>query len=133
MKKQIIFTTLFFSLFLITCTYGQDTITNGMLTVWSEQGWIIKAKNIDSMPVKFKFSWTTQGTNSNGEIVYSVTEESQLITLNPNELRHFFTAPQDPNKQITYVFIDIKITEYDPVTMEDLMEEKRKAKIESGQ
>jgi hypothetical protein len=93
----------------------------------------MKAKNDNSTPAKLKFRWATQGTNSSGEIVNSIAEESQQMTLNPNELRQLFTAPQDPNKEITYVFVDIVIIQCDPISMQDLINEKKKAKIESGQ
>ncbi len=123
-------------LLLITIAYNcfaQDTVTHGNITVWIEQGWIIKAKNSQPMPVTFRFSWTTTGTNQEDEVVSEITEESQNITLNGNELRHLFTAPQDPNKEVKYTFSNIIITDYIFKTKEDWAEEKRKAKIQSGQ
>jgi hypothetical protein len=129
---------LFYTLFLVfmmlaSSSIAQDTISHGSITVWSPQGWIIKAKNTANIPTMFRFSWITTGTNDKGEVVSSITEESQMINMNPLEERQLFTAPQDPNRQITYVFGSFQIIEYIPVTMEYLIEEKRQAKIRSGQ
>ncbi len=107
---------------------AQDTATanNGRLIVWSEQGWIMKAHS--DTPVTFKFTWTTEGTNKNGEIVSSATEESQKIKLSSDETRHLFTAPQDPNKEITYVFKNIIIYVDIEETMQDIHDEKLRLK-----
>lgn len=131
MKKILLFLAICFAGFIYLA--AQDTASCNQITVYSEHGWIMKAKNDNSTPAKLKFRWTTQGTNSSGEIVNSIAEESQQMTLNPNELRQLFTAPQDPNKEITYVFVDIVIIQCDPISMQDLINEKKKAKIESGQ
>ena len=106
---------------------AQNTATKGQLTVWSEQGWMMKARNTGNVPLTFKFTWTTTGTNSAGEVTSTLTEESQLLILNPNEERHLFTAPQDPNKKITYVFGNIIITEYNPMWIRGKAKRERDA------
>ena len=109
----------------------------GNLIVYAEQGWILKAQNQADGYLDFKFKWTTIGTDGNHNVVSSSTEESNLTTLNPFESRQFFTAPQDPNRQITYVFDSIEITYYRYQSkVERLNEElrlKQEAKQKSGQ
>lgn len=111
---------LFMILFSCLNIVAQDTASSGQLMVWSEQGWMMKAKNTGSEKVVFRFTWTTTGTNSKGEVVSTLTDASQFITLNPGEERHLFTAPQDPNKNITYTFNHILINDYktEPVKTE---------------
>lgn len=132
MKSVNLFLPFIFFFLLHNSIIAQDTITQGSITVWSPQGWIIKAKNTATIPVMFRFSWTTTGTNDKGEVVSSITEESQMIKMNPLEERQLFTAPQDPNKKITYVFGDFRILENIPVTKEYEAEQKRR-RVQSGQ
>lgn len=105
------------------------------LVVWSDEGWIIKAQNTWLGTITYKFSWTTEGTDKEGNVISSVNEESTVLTLLSKETRHLFTAPQDPKREITYTFKNIIITYYqhDKPTMDELIEEKKRAVRESGQ
>lgn len=124
MKKllvSLLFTLSFF------CVIAQDSAQKDELMVWSDQGWILKAKNLGEKWITFKFTWVTEGRNSAGELVSSTTEESRELKLNPNEEIRIITAPQDPNKQIVYTFTGIVITQYNAKTKEDFAREKRDA------
>ncbi|MCK9611807.1 MAG: hypothetical protein WC401_08755 [Bacteroidales bacterium] len=127
---SLFFTTIFFSQL-----SAQGKATQGNLVVWSDEGWIIKAENKWLGTITFKFSWVTEGTDKEGKIVSSVREESSVYKLLSKEVRQLFTAPQDPKKEITYVFKDIVITmfHYEQPTMQELIEEKKQAAIKSGQ
>ena len=112
---------------------ARKTVSYGNATVCSEQGWIIKARNTGQAPAIFKFTWLTEGSNQQGALVNSTTEESQTIRLSPNETRQLFTAPQDQQSLITYVFKNFAIIEYKVETMQDLINEKQQARRRSGQ
>ena len=129
-------TLLFFLGFLLKSTcFGQTTVTKEFLTVWIDQGWIIKAKNAHTNQVICKISWTTVGKNAAGEEVSRVKLEAPYysLTVEAKEERRVITAPQDPKKEIIYTFEDIRIEEYQAIwTKEEMMqyeiEQKMKAK-----
>jgi hypothetical protein len=130
--KKILFSVVMI-LALCYAGFAQDTVSYGNVTVWSEQGWIIKARNTGQAPATFKFTWVTEGRNQQGEVVNSITEESQAIKLSPNETRQLFTAPQDQQRLLTYVFKNFAIIEYKVETMQDLINEKQQARRRSTQ
>jgi hypothetical protein len=123
---------LFFGLNFMFSSFGQNTVTHKKLTVWIDQGWIIKAKNEHTNQVSCKISWTTVGKNAAGEEVSreEMEEPYYNITVGGKEERRIITAPQDPKKEIFYTFENIKILvqSYQEVwTMQDEIEMKKKA------
>jgi hypothetical protein len=128
--KNFVFILFFGLLFKSTC-FGQSTVTHRYLTVWIDQGWIIKATNGHTNQVSCKISWTTVGKNAAGEEVSreEMVEPYYMITVGGNQESRIITAPQDPNKEITYTFENVKILieSYQEVwTMEDHMLEKKR-------
>jgi hypothetical protein len=131
---------LFFGLIFMFSSFGQNTATHKNLTVWIDQGWIIKAKNEHTNQVSCKISWTTVGRNAAGEEVSreEVEEPYYNITVGGKEERRIITTPQDPKKEIFYTFENIKIlvqsyqevwTRQDEILfLEKMAEEKMKAK-----
>jgi len=126
MKKTILISLMTFCFMLPS--FAQSSATKGDLTVYTPQGWIMKAKNAGDKTITFKFTWVTEGTNKADEVVSTKTEESESLTIAPREERQLFTAPQDPQKEITYVFKDIIITQYS-VSL-DLQEFERQKMIQ---
>lgn len=110
-------------------TFAQDSAQKEDLTVWSDQGWILKAKNTGEKWVTFKFTWVTEGRNSAGELVSSTNEESRELGLNPKDEIRIITAPQDPKKEIVYTFTNIVITQYSAKSKEDFAREKMNARM----
>jgi hypothetical protein len=105
-------------------SFAQSSAIKGDLTVYTPQGWIMKAKNAGDKTITFKFTWVTEGTNKAGEVVSTKTEESESLTIAPREEQQLFTAPQDPQKEITYVFKDIVITQYSEQTSGNSSQER---------
>jgi len=91
--------------------YGE---LNGV-KVYTMEGWIIKAKNNTGVQHKYSFTYVTEGKNSNGDVVSTTTDNFGPATIDANEERQLFTAPQDPNKKITYKFISIQMLTSEPV------------------
>jgi hypothetical protein len=94
------------------CIFSQNTEISGELNgvkVYTMEGWIIKAINSTGVTHKYSFSYVTEGKNSNGDIVSTTTDTFGPATINANEEKQLFTAPQDPNKKITYKFTSIQM------------------------
>lgn len=94
-----------------------SSITNGPITVYTDNGYYVKAKNSDVATYVFSFRYETTGYTVSTAAwskypvytpVSTITEEYNNVTINGNEERNLFTAPVDPNKQKEYY---IKITE----------------------
>lgn len=120
---------LFFGLMFKSSLFGQNTVTHEKLTVWIEQGWIIKAKSEHTNKIECKISWTTVGKNAAGEEVSRVELEEPYysLTVEAKEERRVITAPQDPKKEITYTFENIQIKAYQATwTIQDEIEEKKR-------
>lgn len=96
-------------LFISVTVYSQNHAEFDGVEVYTPEGWKIKAKNNTGKYCIYTFSFVTEGTNQLGEVVSSTEETIGPANLQPNEERDLFTAPQDPKKEITYIFKDIKL------------------------
>jgi hypothetical protein len=107
MKKNLMCLTI---LLLFSATgFSQLESTLNNVKVYTLEGWKIRAKNSSNEIRNYSFSFVTEGVDKSGEVVYLVEETYENATLQPNEERDLFTAPQDPNKEITYTFHTIKM------------------------
>jgi len=107
MKKLLLLSSvlLLFTLF----AYSQSSDELNGVKVYTLEGWIVKAINNNSYNCKYSFSYDTEGTNSSGEVVSTTSDTFGPSTINANEEKQLFTAPQDPNKKITYKITNIKM------------------------
>lgn len=80
------------------------------LTVYVDNGWIIKARNDGEYTLTYGFTYVTEGTNKNGDVVFSDTAGYKNLTIKPHEENRIITSPQDPQREITYIFKDIRVT-----------------------
>ena len=104
-------------LFISVTAYSQSFAELYGVEVYTQEGWKIKAKNSTDEYRIYTFSFVTEGTNKLGEVVNSIEETVGPATLLPNEERDLFTAPQDPQKEITYIFKDIKLIKVEQVSV----------------
>jgi hypothetical protein len=75
---------------------------SGGVKVYSQQGYYVNAKNSNDYACYYSFTYITKGYNNKGDIVSENTESIKDLTIEANEQRTLFTAPVDPQKNITY-------------------------------
>lgn len=91
--------------------YAQKSDFSCEVSIVTEHGNMIKARNNGQQTVTFRITYVTEGRNQTGEMVSSVKEQSEYIEIGPGEEIQIYTAPRDPQGKITYVFKNIVITE----------------------
>lgn len=126
----------FLALWLGLSAASSTSATQGAVTVWSDEGYTMKARNEGSETVTVRFTYSVVGRNAAGDVVSTVSEEYQ-VGLQPRETRHLFTVPQDPARKVAYAFGDVAITgvriEPRRMTTQEAADEKRRARQRSGQ
>jgi hypothetical protein len=76
--------------------------------VYSPQGYYVKARNYNDFACYYSFTYIVTGYNNKGDIVSKTEEKIKDLTLEakegtePKEGTELFTAPVDPQKNITY-------------------------------
>jgi len=109
MKQCHIVIFMFFALVIIVP--AQSTAVSGSLTVYSEDGSVLFAKNSSQQSIHFRISYVIEGRNSSKMLVNSRQEQTDMVTIGADETQQIFVAPQDPARKITYRFKNIIITE----------------------
>ncbi len=96
-------------IFSTSCAFAQsETELNGV-KVYTREGWIVKSKNTTGVLHRYSFSYVTEGTDREGKVVSSTDETFGPATIEANEERHLFTAPQDRNRKITYKITNLQM------------------------
>ncbi len=113
MKARILFSILGI-LFLLQAKAQPNPSTEqfcGKVKVYSDNGYYVKAVNSGSNPWKFSFRYETVGYQVSSAAwakypVYTevsrMTDEYTNVTIESQEERNLFTAPQDPSKKTVY-------------------------------
>jgi hypothetical protein len=109
MKQCYIVIIMFFTLVIVTP--AQSTAVSGSLTVYSEDGSVLNAKNSSQQSIRYRISYVIEGRNSNKALVNSRQEQTDILTIGAGETQQVFVAPKDPERKITYRFKNIIITE----------------------
>jgi len=109
MKHCYIVIIMFFTLIIIA--EAQSTAVSGSLTVYSEDGSVLIAKNNSQQSIRYRISYVIEGRNSSKVRVNSRQEQTDIMTIGAGETQQIFVAPQDPERKITYRFKNIIITE----------------------
>jgi hypothetical protein len=114
----------FCSLYAFSQPKAASSVTAGSVTVYSDNGYYIKAKNSDSKAWTFSFKYETTGYTVSTAAwskypvytpVNTITEEYKNVTIQANEQRDLFTAPVANDKATEYYIKVIEVYDAKPV------------------
>jgi len=102
-----------------------SSVTSGAVTVFSDNGYYVKAKNSGKDPMRFSFKYETNGYKVSTAawakfpvytLVSTTPDVYENVTIEGNEERNLFTAPVANDKETEYYIKIIEVYNVKTVT-----------------